>query len=230
MTQDIGTRMKSYEQNRRVADGAIIVRIDGKAFHTWTKEINAERPFDMAVISSMADATFQVSRQMQGFSLAYTQSDESTFLLTNLGEKEQSWFAGKLDKIVSVTASMFTYYFNYAYNYWCLSRGYPKVPAFFDARAHNIPIEDAANNFVWRQQDWMRNSVNMLAQAHFSHKELQGKSTLDVKQMLLDIDVNWDDLSEWNKYGTFFTKDIELPQSIKADYNKINELAGISVT
>lgn len=229
MTQDIGTRMKSYESNRRLSDGAVIIRVDGKAFHTWTKEINANKPFDQAVITSMYYATRKVAEYMQGFKLAYTQSDEATFLITNLGEKEQPWFGGKLDKLVSVTASMFTYYFNEEFKYWTVSRGYKEVPAFFDARAFNIPVEDAANCFYWRQLDWLRNSVTMLGRAHFSHKELLNKSAKEVKAMLLEKGIDWEALPLDEKYGTFIIQEL-IAICMPVKYEDINRLAGINVT
>jgi tRNA(His) guanylyltransferase len=225
---DIGVRMKSYENKRKLEKGAVIVRVDGKAFHTWTKNIEARKPFDGAVMDSMIDATAFTSEKMQGFKLAYTQSDEATFLLTNIGDKEELWFGGKLDKIVSLAASTFTYYFNKAFGYFVTSRGYPEVPAFFDARAHNIPIEDAANNFFWRQQDWERNSVHMVGRAHFSHKQLYGRSLIDIKEMLLVEGVDWDKLPSDEKYGTYVSKNGYV--SSKLNYYEINELAGIDVT
>jgi tRNA(His) guanylyltransferase len=229
MTQDIGMRMKSYESNRRLEKGAVIIRIDGKAFHTWTKQIGAKKPFDRAVITSMHYATRKVAEQMQGFRLAYTQSDESTFLLTNLGENEQSWFGGKADKLISVTSSMFTYYFNEEFRYWTTTRGYKEVPAFFDARAFNIPIEDAANCFYWRQIDWLRNSISMLGRAHFSHKELLNKSAIEVKNMLLEKGIDWEDLEVDEKYGTFVLSEM-VSLAIPVNYEQINRLAAIDVT
>ena len=42
----------------------------------------------------------------------------------------------------------------------------------FDARCFNIPKEEVANYFYWRQLDATRNSIQMVGQANFSHKEL----------------------------------------------------------
>lgn len=226
MTQ-IGTRMKSYEANRRLAGGAVIVRVDGKAFHTWTKQVGARKPFDRLIIGTMGDAMRYTAQQIQGCKLAYTQSDEVTFLLANTGE-EQLWFGGKQDKVVSLASSMFTYYFNNMWGHRATEVGLRNVAAFFDARAHNIPVEDAANNFVWRQQDWMRNSVQMLGRAYFSHKELIGKSVEDIKEMLLHKDVDWHSLQSWEKFGTFFNGKETVYKRL--NYDEINEFAGIDVT
>jgi tRNA(His) guanylyltransferase len=228
MTQDIGSRMKAYEQNRRLEDGAVIIRVDGKSFHTWTEQVIASKPYDELVSITMVDAMHETASHMQGFKLAYAQSDEVTFLLTNTGEHEQLWFGGKLDKIVSVTASMFTFYFNKMWS----SRAWPNrlvIPAFFDTRAFNIPLEDAANCFYWRELDWRRNSIVMLGRSRFSHKEMYRKSANDVKQMLLDIGVSWDAQYPWNKFGTFYNAEGESVNKF-LNYNEINELAGISVT
>lgn len=229
MTQDIGTRMKSYEQNRRALSDSVIIRVDGKGFHTWTKQVGARKPYDELISTSMRLAQRNVSKEIQGFRLSYTQSDECTFWLTAEGEKSQLWFDGKMDKLVSVTASMFTHYFNKAFEASVWYYKLKKSPAFFDARAFAIPIDDAANCFYWRELDWRRNSIVMLGRAHFSHKELVGKSANDVKQMLLNKGINWDQEFPWNKYGAFLDrKGNKVYGFLK--YDEINELAGVSVT
>lgn len=44
--------------------------------------------------------------------------------------------------------------------------------AMFDARCFNIPKEEVTNLCYWRQDDASRNSIQMVGQANFSHKEL----------------------------------------------------------
>lgn len=205
---DISTRMKSYENDDRLPKGTVIVRVDGKAFHTWTKRIGAKRPFDKIVSSCMRYATFKVAEQMQGFKLAYTQSDESTFLLSNLGEKEEAWFDYKVQKIASVTASLFTQFFNDEFELYTTCSKYPVIPAYFDARVFSIPVKDAANNFVWRQQDWNRNSVQMLGHHYMGHKRMQNLNTGQVRFLLKEeYGVDWFGLDGWEKFGTFFIQD-----------------------
>lgn len=216
MFDNLGDRMKSYESDERLAKGAVIIRVDGKAFHTWTKKFQADKPFDTAIHSAMTYAMVETSKQMQGFKLAYTQSDEATFCLMNIEEKTDGWFDYKLQKLTSLTASMFTFYFNRYFD-WEYT-----LPAFFDARAFNIPVEDAANNFVWRQQDWKRNSVQMLARAHFSHKEMLGKSKNVALDMLSELGVDWNELAPWEKYGTFY--DGATINSTYLDYEAINKI------
>jgi tRNA(His) guanylyltransferase len=228
--QSIGARMKSYEENQRLEKGAVIIRVDGKGFHTWTKKIGALKPFDSVVHDCMVHATKRVSMEMQGCRIAYTQSDETTFLLTNLGEKEGAWFDYKVQKLASVTASMFTHYFNARYEYAAITRGYPSIPAFFDARAFSIPVEDAANVFVWRQQDWNRNSVQMLGHHHMGHAKMQNRTAGVVRTILKDeYGVDWFGLMAWEKFGTFVYPHPEDPlnTSIPLDYYEINRVAGL---
>lgn len=231
---DIGDRMKSYETSEQLPKGAMFVRVDGKAFHTWTKKISAARPFDRIVHQCMSYATRKTAREIQGFSLAYTQSDEATFMFHNLEPESRAWFDGKVSKLVSVTASLFTYHFNNYYGDFVLTHGYPRVPAFFDSRAFSVPVEDAANVFVWREQDWRRNSVQMLGQHYIGHKEMQGLDSIHVIHELAEgHGIDWFALTDWKRYGTFVvmtdglidTRMLELSDYL--DYYAINKLAGI---
>jgi tRNA(His) 5'-end guanylyltransferase len=111
----------------------------------------------------------------------------------------QAWFDYNLQKIVSVTAGIASAYFTNALQ--------PDGPfAVFDSRAFNLPKEEVCNYFVWRQQDWTKNSIQMLARAYFSHKELHGKKTSDLHDMLHSVGVNWNDIDPMWKNGSFLYK------------------------
>lgn len=224
----LGDRMKHYENRERLSkDQAVIIRVDGKAFHTWTSKANADKPFDYHIIETMVKATALTAKQMQGFKLAYTQSDEATFCLIADGEKEMGWFDYKTHKLVSLAASYFTYFFNEEYYESVSEEWHPRPcpPAFFDARAYTVPLHDVGNVFVWRQQDWERNSIQMLGQSRFSHKQLQGKSNKEVLDMLESVGVRWDELNRRNKWGTFIHNDDALCK--KFTYDEINDLLGL---
>lgn len=106
-----------------------------------------------------------------GCKLVHHQSDEITLLLTNYDKlTTQSWFENNLQKIVSISASLATAKFNEE-----IQKVYPDKPlATFDARAWVLPHDEVANYFLWRQQDATKNSISMVAQAHFRHSELEG--------------------------------------------------------
>ena len=73
----------------------------------------------------------------------------------------------------------------------------------FDARCFNIPKEEVTNLVYWRQLDASRNSIQMVGQANFSHKELQNKSCNDIQDMLMtQKSINWNDLPTYQKRGS----------------------------
>lgn len=227
---DIATRMKSYESDERFPKGAVIIRVDGKGFHTWTNRVKAVRPFDELVSAAMRWSTYKVAQEMQGFKIAYTQSDEATFLIANLGEKEGAWFDYKAQKIASITASLFTQFFNAEFALYASTFNRTYVPAHFDARAFSIPVHDAANNFVWRQQDWYRNSVQMLGHHYFSHAKMQNKNAVEVRNMLLtEHGVEWSNIESWQKFGTFFISSSRavLTRCEPLNYDEINQATGL---
>lgn len=217
MSDALGDRIKRYEE---VYNGAltpnsnVIIRVDGRSFHTFTRDF--ERPFDMNLHEAMVTATIETAREMSGFKLAYTQSDEATFVINDTDTFEtQGWFGYNRNKLVSITASAFTAYFNRA-----LAKN---TVAMFDARAFVVPEFDTPNVFVWRQQDWERNSVQMYARAYFTHKELHNKSRADIHEMLHEKGLNWAHLSDWKKNGTW----VMLPNNIvsrKFDYQVIDDI------
>ncbi|MFE3052345.1 tRNA(His) guanylyltransferase Thg1 family protein [Nocardia sp. NPDC059239] len=198
----LGDRMKAYEApyNQKLTPrSCVIIRVDGRAFHTFTRGM--KKPFDHTLMDAMVMAAVGTARGMQGFKLGYVQSDEATFLLTDFETHDtKGWFGYELNKLVSLSASLFTGHFN-------MQMHYHSGLAAFDSRAFVVPREDVPNMFVWRQQDWERNSLQMLARAHFSHKECHGKNRQQLHDMLmLEKGVNWADLSGQEKNGSIILK------------------------
>ena len=217
----LGDRMKAYEivpQSRLIKRMPTIIRIDGKAFHTFTKRFKDS--FSLEMHDLMVHTSAYLVNNIQNCVLAYTQSDEISLLLTDWNTFEtQQWFDGKIQKITSVAASLATgsfnaYYHNMLQNPDC-GIEFLYETAFFDARVFNLPKEEVVNYFIWRQQDASRNSVQMLGRMYFSDKELHKKSNNDIQNMLLlQKDINWNDLDTWKKRGACATKagvDNEIP-------------------
>jgi hypothetical protein len=64
------------------------------------------------------------------------------------------------------------------------------------------------NYFIWRFRDCTRNSIQSLGQHYFSQSELNGKSTLAVREMLVkEKNVDWELFSESFKYGRILFPD-----------------------
>jgi len=94
--------------------------------------------------------------------------------------------------------------------YICLSSlvGAFRAPTLvqFDSRVFVLPESEVCNYFIWRQQDWERNSIQMLAQSLFTHKECHKKNMKMLKDMCKTKGKNWDKLAPIYKSGTFINK------------------------
>lgn len=197
MHDSLGDRIKrQYEDRTRVLlprRTFTILRADGKAFHTFTRQ--CDKPYDAKLARAMDEATRALCEAAQGSCFGYTQSDEISLLLADLTTvTTEAWFDGNLLKIVSVAASVVTDAFRSAYG--C-------VGAHFDCRAFTIPDPvEVENYFVWRQQDAVRNSIQGLAQAHFSHKQIHGLNVNELRELLFrEKGINWNDLPTEQKRG-----------------------------
>ena len=225
----LGTRMKEYEgvaKTNLIKRTPVIIRIDGKAFHTWTKQLKhfdgglEKDPFSDVMNKAMSETTKLLVSNIQNAVLGYTQSDEISILLNDWKTlTTDQWFGNSTQKMASVAASMATAYFNKFIGSFLSSQPLhdsaqflEATPAMFDARVFNVPKEEVANYFVWRQQDATRNSVQMLGRHYFSHPEMNHKNVSDVQDMLMKtFNVNWNDLATWKKRGTCVTRGGHIP-------------------
>ncbi len=225
MKDDLGDRMKGqYEDRTRYMlprRTFTIIRLDGKAFHTYTRGL--KKPFDNDLFADIDNAIIAMLPQIQGAVFAYTQSDEISILLTDFATPQTSaWFDGNLQKVGTVAASIMTAEFNLLR----LNRVREELKgittteearefssrlknAYFDARVFTIPDRtEVMNYFIWRNQDCSRNSVSMVAQSIFSHHELQGVSTTGMHEWLYDKGINWaTDYTDREKNGALIVKE-----------------------
>ena len=226
---DLGCRMKEYYEQipkaRLMRRTPVIIRIDGKAFHSFTKGF--KRPFDDVLIESMQQTMKYLCENIQGCVLGYHQSDEISLVLIDYQKlTSDAWFDYEVQKICSVAASMATMAFNKIFEQNCIeyssvipntelgreivstySRSLEKG-AMFDARCFNIPKEEVTNYIYWRQLDATRNSIQMVGQANFSHKELHGKSCNQIQDMLMiQKGINWNDFPVYQKRGSCCVKE-----------------------
>ena len=242
MFDALGDRMKNNYENRYrfylTRRMPVIIRIDGNAFHTFTRGL--DRPFDADFMKIMQKTCLSLCQNIQGCVGGYVQSDEISLLLIDYQTLESdAWFDYNLQKITSLAAARATMTFNElvsdlvaAYDvegYACSQiEGeedkeaicFEKAKlwqtkmnrAMFDARAFNIPKEEVCNYFIWRQKDATRNSIQAAGQAQFSHKELDRKSQSDIQEMLFQKGINWNNYSIPEKRGSFvrrYTETIE---------------------
>ena len=221
LRDDLGTRMKLYYETipktRLMRRCPVAIRIDGKAFHTFTRGF--DKPFDEVLVKSMQNTMKYLCENIQGCVFGYTQSDEITLILLDYQTLDtDAWFDYEVQKMCSIAASIATMAFNKYFaeevdlynsnpnnsaiqaNWYIAAK---LKGAMFDARVFNIPKEEVTNLVYWRQLDAARNSVQMVGQANFSHKELQGKSCNDIQDMLMtEKGINWNDFPTYLKRGS----------------------------
>ena len=228
-TEALGDRMKEFYENRSktylTRRTPIIIRIDGCHFHTFCRGLR--KPYDPTFIKAMQLTCKDLCQKVQGCKLGYVESDEISLLLTDYDTlTTDAWFGYSVQKMCSVAASMAAMYFNrnfakcveefYKNNVednWREDedeRYYNKVllkkvelGGYFDARAFNIPESEVVNYFIWRQNDASRNSIQGLAQAHFSQKQLQNLNNSQLQdKLMLEKNINWNDCTTVEKRGT----------------------------
>lgn len=218
---NLGDRMKSYEDCYRVSlpiRMPVILRIDGKAFHTYTR--GCKRPVDDGLVECMNDTAIELCKKIQGCQIAYVQSDEISLLLTNYEQVDtQSWFDNNLLKMVSISASIASVTFTQkSWKIWAPPHSHEldahMKPAYFDSRAFVMPKEDVCNYFLWRQQDATRNSVQMLARTLYSHKQLENKNNSDLQELIFQKGLNWNDCPIPQKRGRCIVKQLVMKEGI----------------
>ena len=236
-------RIKNYEEvskTRLMRRTPVIIRLDGRAFHTLCRDL--DKPYDYDFHRFMENTMLHLCSDIQGCVLGYTQSDEITLVLIDYQTlTTDAWFDYEVQKLCSVSASMATAYFNGAVRlyiqgledgYYALMRSnhaelqdaqikelnkWQSKMATFDARCFNLPRHEVANCLIWRQQDATRNSILSLAQSLMSHKNMQGKSTKELQNIMLEqYNVNWNDLPTAEKRGCCC---IKTPDGWAIDYD-----------
>lgn len=234
--ETLADKMRKFESVSSVkleVKTPVLIRLDGKAFHTYTKGFN--KPFDKDLSEVMQYVAMQLANEVQNIKFIYSQSDEISLLLTDWDNPNtDTWYGNRVQKLVSVSASYASVMFNQKVSqlvskYWKLmmSRDIPyeeektyndrydllkskKYSALFDGRAFNLPVEEVCNYFIWRYNDAKRNAIQALAQSQFSHKELNGVKTTEMIQMVKDKSgIDYNELSTVQKTGFAIYKDEE---------------------
>jgi len=210
MNKGLEDRMRAYEQTTcspLPINTPIILRLDGRAFHTLTRGL--DKPFDEEFIKMMNVIALDLCQEIMNVKMAYLQSDEISFLIYN-GIDSDVWFGNNPQKMVSIassrSSSFATDYHNNHYGVF----GSRKTPIImFDARVFILPEKDVCNYFIWRQRDWERNSVQMLARKHYSQKQLHKKNQSDMQEMIFQKGDNWNDLPIYLRRGRCVVPKVE---------------------
>jgi tRNA(His) guanylyltransferase len=193
----------------------VILRVDGKAFHSYTRGMN--RPFDERLEEVMNLVAIKLCKEIQGAQIAYVQSDEISILIHGYKKlNSESWFGNNVQKMTSVSAGIASAWFTYhSSRLTTVSEDIGNTqqfiesklkPAVFDSRVFVLPESEVCNYFIWRQQDATRNSISMLAQSLYSHKELNGVTCNQMQELCFQKGHNWNDLPIIRKRGRCIRK------------------------
>lgn len=223
---DLASRVKHFEMlqvsKALDEDKPICVRIDGKSFSTYTKHL--KKPYDERLSKIMISTMNYLVEKSQA-KLGYTQSDEISLVFFKTEENQNMFYAGRIQKLASILASMATAKFNQEIG---KVTGIPEKAddlALFDCRIWNVPtLYDAAEVFAWRQDDAIKNSISMAAYANFSHNSLQEKSSRTKIEMLAAKGIIWDEYPEFFKSGTYAKRTlVQVPMTDEMKQFSINQ-------
>jgi tRNA(His) 5'-end guanylyltransferase len=203
----LGDRCKGFEQaeaGRRAMRGLpLLARLDGRAFHTFTRDM--QRPYEPAMSRCMIETTRHLVQESIAL-VGYTQSDEITLAWYETSESASDYsFDGRFQKLASVLAGMASARFCQLVAAEMPGRA-SAVPH-FDCRVWQVPtLADAADVFVWREDDAAKNSVSMAASALYTDRDLHGKDSSVKQGMLLEKGVNWNDYPGFFKRGSYLQR------------------------
>lgn len=215
----LGDRLKDIEMQeagRKMMPGLpVIARLDGRAFHTYTRGM--QRPYDAGFQAAMAATACALVEEFHAV-VGYTQSDEITLVW-----REPVLFDGRFQKMTSVLAGYCSARFVQNARLHCPEKD--SLTPCFDCRVFQVPdFQTVLDVLAWREDDAARNSVAMAAQSHFSHKQLQGKSRVQMMDMLfLEKGVNWNDYPVYFKRGIYVKRTVVERSLTLAERERIPE-------
>jgi tRNA(His) 5'-end guanylyltransferase len=214
----LGDEMKQYEAlvGAQVdVSKPVVIRLDGHCFRTYTRGFS--RPFDERIHRAMVGTAMDLLERFHACT-AYTESDEISLIFpphTDVAPSAMP-FNGRVQKVASVTAGFASARFNarmlretFSPSEAVLRERVEQSEAHFDSRVFNVPSVEALIRYLrWRAvHDCRRNSISMLAQAHFTHETLHGESASKCLARLEAQGVSWDATPAHFRLGTFVKKE-----------------------
>ena len=201
----LGDRMKGYEKltdTKLLPRTPIGIRIDGKNFHSFTKKMKFEKPFDEMMTARMAATTLGLCKFAQDCLIGYTQSDEITLILAPEATIDsQAWFGRRVQKLCSLLAAKASVIFNNSFYYEKVAEVRPEP--IFDCRVFALPnMVEAYNCLVWRQNDCVKNSISSACYYDLgkkvgrgtARKLVHGKNQKEQQEALFQkAGINWND-------------------------------------
>ena len=207
--------MKDYEiySNLKVPKNSrIILRLDGRKFHSLSRYLGLKKPYDDDFSRLMANVSEDIFKEFSP-KFIYTFSDEISILLDEVP------FNGRIEKLNSVFSSIasasFTYYllndFKDSFNIGNLKEDERNVifPVSFDSRVIPINSDDICDYFKWRQDEAWRNCINAYGiwalnekySKEESNQRIKGLKSNEIHDLLFGMGINLNDVDTWKKRG-----------------------------
>ena len=145
--------LELYRWIRVPKSSLFFLRCDGWKFHRLSEQLKLEKPYDMRFARCMVNAVKAVFKSGLNPILAFTFSDEVSFLMR--GEV----FSGRVEKLNSIVPSLLSSSLAYA-----LEQAFQaKARVAFDSRVVYTGLERAVDYLAWRQLEAWRNHLNSYA-------------------------------------------------------------------
>lgn len=189
-------KFEVYSDLRVPVNSKIIIRLDGRSFHSFAQNMELEKPYDNNFYKVMVEVSKEIFEEFSPL-FVYTFSDEINILLDKIP------FNGRIEKINSVIASFTSSSFTLSYG-----EDFPKAVA-FDSRVIPVNDSDIYDYFKWRQDEAWRNCVNGYG-IHFlkskyssdeANEKINGLNLSDIHELLFQNDINLNDIETWKKRG-----------------------------
>lgn len=203
---------KNFTPDIMIPKLPVIIRLDGNNFHNWTKGL--KRPYDVSLIDLMVETTKELVKETNAI-IGYTQSDEITLILYSPDKRSGIYHEGKKQKILSKLTGNCVNNFNENRKKYLPNHN---KFANFDCRIYQTPtLEDATLQLLWRENDAIKNSKQMLGRAYYSHNEIKNLNTDQIVSKLLnENNINWNNLESKYKKGSYIKK-IKTIRSFRSD-------------
>ena len=201
----LGDRMKAYEnvhtQTSLVPGVPVYVRIDGRAFHTFTRGL--DKPFDEDFAAAMKETAKYLHAKTGAF-ISYVQSDEISLCYASPSKMP---FETRLFKLESCLAGMASAAFCVYGSETKMRDRIRKFVPHIDCRVCQMPLEDIPNMLLFREKDCVKNAVTLVALEHFSDRQIHGKNTDEKIGMLKAAGVDFfGDVEEGFRNGFWFRR------------------------
>ena len=195
----------------------VIVKVGMVSFKNFTKGFQS--PVDPVFTSAMNNTMKEMCSRLQGCVFAYGTRNEMEFILTDYHKlNSDAWLNYDVQKIASQLASDITLVFNKkfeeakeefydTYNgdgkhtlYTTYNRA-SESGAIFSVRSFNVPEERIVDMIYYRQRESVRNFVQLYGKTFLSKSGLIGKTMKDIREMLLDNNVDLRDVPKIYEVG-----------------------------